>query len=244
MTTPPQLEQEQSATRLDRFVQAYPHAPYVLPFFTFLVLMGIGNQFGPENLHYTYPVRILGSLAVAIVFWKYFPPLGKVHWVPSIVIGLLVAVGWVEGHHWFCSQGWYYQPFKDALPKDFYDPRDYVGSGAGLWLFLTARIGGAATVVPIVEEVFWRAYILRMLIDWEDFESVPLAKFTLFSFVVCSLMSAMEHPQWGVGILCWVVYNLLFYWKKSLLCLMVTHGITNLALYIYVFVSGDFVFWS
>ena len=77
-----------------------------------------------------------------------------------------------------------------------------------------------------------------------DFERVPLGKFTWASFVLCSLGSALEHPQWGVGIACWVVYNLLFYWKKSLLCLMITHGITNLALYVYVFVARDWIFWS
>jgi CAAX prenyl protease-like protein len=231
-------------TRLDRFVEAHPHAPYVLPFLAFLALMGIGNQFGPSYLPYSYAVRIFGSLAVVMVFWRYFPPLGRAHWVTSVIVGLAVAYGWVAGHHWFSAQDWYYQPFKDALPEDYYDPRNYVGTGLGLWAFLSVRIGGAATVVPIVEEIFWRAFILRALIDWEDFESVPLGRFTWVSFVVCSLMSALEHPQWGVGVLCWVVYNLLFYWKKSLMCLMVTHGVTNLALYVYVFWYEDWLFWS
>jgi len=241
----PQLDREpQPITRLDRLVQAYPHAPYVLPFFAFLALMGIGNQFGHEYLHYTYAVRIFGSLAVAVVFWKYFPPLGRVYWATSIVVGLAVAFGWVVGHHWFSSQNWYYQPFPDALPASYYAPQKYLGEGVGLRLFLVIRIMGAATVVPIVEEIFWRAFILRLLIDRDDFENVPLAKFTWMSFIVCSLLSAMEHPQWGVGVLCWVVYNLLFYWKKSLMCLMVTHGITNLALYVYVFIERDWVFWS
>ena len=245
MSEPPQLDRQCPATtRLDRFVQSYPHAPYVLPFVAFLVLMGIGGRFGPEYLHYAYAVRIFGSLAVALVFWRYFPPLGKVHWIPSIVVGLAVAYGWVEGHHWFRSQSWYFQPFPDAKPDAFYDPRAYVGQGVGLRLFLVVRILGAATVVPIVEEIFWRAFILRLLIDRYDFESVPLGKFTWMSFILCSLMSALEHPQWGVGILCWMVYNLLFYWKKSLMCLMVTHGITNLALYVYVFINEDWVFWS
>jgi CAAX prenyl protease-like protein len=244
MSAPAPQEQSASITRLDRFVQAYPHAPYVLPFFTFLVLMGIGNQFGHQYLHYAYAVRIFGSLTVAIIFCKYFPPLGKVHWVPAIIVGLAVAFGWVEGHHWFRAQTWYYQPLADAAPQDYYDPRKYLGEGWGLRLFLVVRILGAATVVPLVEEIFWRAFILRALIDWQDFESVPLAKFTWVSFIICSLMSALEHPQWGVGILCWVVYNLLFYWKKSLMCLMVAHGVTNLALYVYVFIERDWVFWS
>ena len=37
--------------------------------------------------------------------------------------------------------------------------------------------------MPIVEELFWRAFALRIFIDWHRFEDVPLAKFTLLSFV-------------------------------------------------------------
>lgn len=235
--------QVNAPTRLDRFVRGYPHAPYVLPFFAFLAIMAAGNAFGHPYLHYAYAARILGSLAVAGVFWKYFPPLGKAHGLTAVIVGLAVAYGWVAGHHGFQGQSWYRQPLADAQPANFYDPRNYVGTGAGLWLFLIVRIGGAATVVPIVEEIFWRAFVLRWLVDRDDFESVPLGKFTWFSFIVCSLGSALEHPQWGVGVLCWVVYNLLFYWKKSLLCLMITHGVTNLALYVYVIAYEDWLFW-
>jgi CAAX prenyl protease-like protein len=234
----------QTASALDRFVQAFPQGPYLLPFMTFLVLMAAGNALGPQYLHYAYTVRIFGSLAVAMLFWRYWPPLGRAHWTIAIIVGLAVAYGWVAGHHWFRGQSWYYQPFKDALPENYYDPRRYLGEGAALWLFLFIRIGGAATVVPIVEEIFWRGFALRALIDWDDFERVPLGKFTWLSFTVCSLGSALEHPQWGVGVACWVVYNLLFYWKKSLLCLMLTHGITNLALYIDAYAARDWVFWS
>ncbi|MFH0982549.1 MAG: CPBP family glutamic-type intramembrane protease [Planctomycetota bacterium] len=199
MAEPPPETQPPLLTRLDRFVEGHRHAPYVLPFFTFLVLMGIGNQFGPKYLHYAYAARIFGALAVALVFWKYFPPLGKVHWVPAIIVGLAVAYGWVEGHHWFQAQSWYYQPYQDALPKDYYIPQKYLGEGLSLRLFLVVRILGAATVVPIVEEIFWRGFVLRLLIDWEDFDRVPLAKFTWLSFLVCSLLSAWSTRSGASG---------------------------------------------
>jgi CAAX prenyl protease-like protein len=162
------------------------------------------------------------------------------------VVGIGAAVGWVVIHQRFAAFGWYpaTQLFgKDPSPEDFYIPHERLGTGLAYWLFLVVRIGGAATVVPIIEELFWRGFVLRLLVNWHRFDDVPLGTFTWSSFVLCSLLSALEHPQWEVGILCWVAYNLLFYRTKSLLCLMVTHGITNLALYLYVVTYQDWVFW-
>lgn len=233
---------------VDRIVAAHPHAPYVAPFFTFLVLMALGSFFeGPRHVPWLYALRTFGALAVALAFWRHFPPLGKAHVLPAIVFGLLTAVMWVGVHKWFADQGWYkYTQImgRDAEPKDYYNCFEQLGHGVALWLFLIVRIGGASIVVAIIEEIFWRGFVLRILVDWWRWDRVPLGAFTWRSFIICSLLSAAEHPMWEVGILCWVIYNLLFYWKKSLLFLIITHGITNFALYVYVVWAGDWVFWS
>lgn len=234
-----------TATRLDRFVAGYPHAPLVAPFIAFLALMALEGLFDPAHKPWLYALRTFGALGVALLFRKYWPPLGKMHLPIAVTVGLVVACGWVVIHKWFAGFDWYpyTQIHRDPTPEEFYIPHERLGIGIAYWLFLLVRIGGAATVVPLVEEFFWRGFVLRFLINPSRFEDVPLGQFTWISFIVCSLLSAAEHPMWEVGILCWVVYNLLFYWKKSLLCLMVTHGITNLALYIYVVVYQDWVFW-
>ncbi|MHC4795757.1 MAG: CAAX prenyl protease-related protein, partial [Planctomycetota bacterium] len=109
---------------------------------------------------------------------------------------------------------------------------------------MVLRITVACTAVPVVEEIFWRGFLLRALINWDRFETIPLGTFTWFSFLATSLLSVLEHPDnWAVSILCWFVYNALMYWKKSILFLIITHGITNLALYIYVIVAQDWLFW-
>ena len=133
---------------------------------------------------------------------------------------------------------------RDASPDKYYNCFEQLGRGWALWLFLIVRIGGASIVVPIVEEIFWRGWVLRVLINYWDFRKVPLGTYTFRSLVICSLASALEHPMWEVGILCWLIWNLLFYWKKSLLFMMIMHGITNFALYVYVVYRGDWVFWS
>lgn len=240
MATPP--------SRLDLVMERHPEVPYVAPFMTFLLLMALGSFFeGPAHVPWLYTLRTIGALLVSLLCWKYWPPLGKAHILPAVVFGLAVALMWVAVHKVFAAQNWY--PYTQLLGRDaplekHYDCFAQLGSGVALWLFLIVRIGGASIVVPIVEEIFWRGFVLRLLIDHWRFERVPLGAYTLRSFIICSLLSAAEHPMWEVGILCWVVFNLLFYWKKSLLFLMVTHGVTNFALYVYVVLVRDWVFWS
>lgn len=231
---------------LDEVVRLYPQMPYAAPFLTFLALMSLEGLFGIEHKPWLYALRTFGSLGVALYLRPYWPPLGRPHLLVATVVGLIVAVGWVGIHKWFAQFDWYNATQlmgKDPGPDEVYDPFKRLTDPLAFWAFLVVRIGGAATVVPIIEELFWRGFLLRFFIDFRRWDEVPLGKFTWFSFIVVSLLSAAEHPQWEVGILCWVVYNLLFYWSKSLLCLMITHGITNLALYVYVVIYRDWVFW-
>lgn len=258
MTQPtnPQLERSQSGW-LHRQVRRRPELPYVGPFLVYLILLGCESLL--DNRYYTlhfYALRTAGGLGAVMLFWRYYPPFGKLHPVKCLVFGVTVAYGWVIVHRLvagqYCGgewitprQSWYVQPLGgDAAPADYFDPAKVYGSGMMYWVYLIVRIGGASTVVPIVEELFWRAFLLRALIDWDGFEEVSLGEFTLKSFLLCSVLSAAEHPQWEVGILCWMVYNGLFYWTRSILCLIVTHGITNLLLLAHVAAREDWVFWS
>jgi uncharacterized protein len=106
------------------------------------------------------------------------------------------------------------------------------------------RMTVACTAVPIVEELFWRAFLLRALIDWQNFERIPLGAFTWFSFLGTAAISTLQHPDnWGVSVLCWMAFNGVFYWTRSILCLALLHGFTNLALYLMVLRVRDWAFW-
>ncbi len=242
---------------IHELVQRRPEVPYIAPFMVYLALMSCQSL--AEDPKYTlhfYALRTVGGLATAFLFRRYYPPWGKLHPGKCVVFGVAVAYGWVMIHRLVAGQyvdgewisqrhPWYLQPMgADADPEDYFNPQSVYGTGIGYWLFLLVRIGGASTTVPIVEELFWRAFLLRALIDWDDFDEIPLGTFTWKSFLICSVLSAAEHPQWEVGILCWFVYNALFCWTRSILCLVVTHGITNLVLYVHVVRNEDWVFWS
>ena len=253
------------ASWLDRLARGYPEVPLVAPYALFLVLMMLDQVMEGPYRTVSYVIRTFGCLLAVWMFRKHLPPWGRLHLHIAIPVGVLVAFGWVEIHHWFagCTHdpcrslglfgishhfegfAWYkdYMLF-DGKASDYFIPAEHFKTTTGLWSFLIVRIGGASVTVPIVEELFWRAFMLRILIDWHRFDEVPLAKFTLVSFLVTSALSGLQHPgQWEVGVLCWLVYNGLFYWKRSLALCMIAHGVTNFVLYVFVYNAGDWRFW-
>jgi len=219
-----------------------PDLVLMAPFMVYLLLLGLNNRVPQAYMPVAIAIRGIGALIVVWLFRRHFPPIGKAYLGTAIVVGVAVAAGWVAGQHLFNHLGlgtrWF---FLDA--KVPHDPREGI-SDFSWWSQATLRITVACITVPIVEELFWRAFLLRALIQWDRFEKIPLGTFTWFSFLGTSLLSVAEHPDnWGVSILCWFAYNGLMYWRKSILCLIITHGVTNLALYVYVIRAEDWLFW-
>ncbi|MCE1226571.1 MAG: CAAX prenyl protease-related protein, partial [Geobacteraceae bacterium] len=95
------------------------------------------------------------------------------------------------------------------------------------------RIIGASIIVPIMEELFWRSFLLRYLID-VDFESVPLGTYTPSSFLITIILFGFEHHLILAGIAAGLAYNLLLYKTRSLALCIVSHSITNIILAGYV----------
>jgi CAAX prenyl protease-like protein len=108
---------------------------------------------------------------------------------------------------------------------------------------LALRMIRAVVIVPIVEELFWRAWLMRWMID-VDFESVPLGKYTAVSFWVVALLFASEHgPYWDVGLAAGVIYNWWMVRTRSLGDLILAHAITNFSLSAYVIAAGKWEYW-
>ena len=232
---------------VDRLAASRPDWVLMGPFMVYLALLIPRDYILPYEWRAAASVlRGVGALLVVWMFRRHFPPWGKPYWLIAVPVGVLVAWGWVAGQHFFNDLG---LPQQLPLPLfagefELVDPRDKLGTDALFWVTVVTRIAVATTAVPIVEEIFWRAFLLRALVNWRDFDKVPLGQFTWFSFVGVSLLSAVEHPaNWGVSILCWMAYNALFCWKKSISCLVITHAVTNLALYVYVVGYNDWMFW-
>jgi CAAX prenyl protease-like protein len=111
------------------------------------------------------------------------------------------------------------------------------------WPVLALRMVRAVVIVPIVEELFWRAWLMRWLID-NDFQKVPLGKYTAFSFWAVAVLFASEHgPYWDVGLAAGIIYNWWMVRTRSLGDLILAHAVTNFVLSAYVIAAGKWEYW-
>ena len=110
------------------------------------------------------------------------------------------------------------------------------------WLMIVIRVTGAVIIVPIMEELFWRSFLLRYLIS-SDFTSVAIGRFTLFSFVSVSILFGLEHHYVFAGIMAGVVFNSIYYYTRSVAHCILSHAIANLCLAYYVLTTGYWHFW-
>jgi hypothetical protein len=104
------------------------------------------------------------------------------------------------------------------------------------------RMAGAVLIVPLMEELFWRSFLIRYIID-KNFENVPPGTFTWVSFLLTVVLFGFEHHYILAGMMAGVFYNLLLYRTRSLAQCVLSHAVTNLALGIYVVSTGKWQFW-
>ena len=92
------------------------------------------------------------------------------------------------------------------------------------------RSVSSAILVPILEELFWRGWMMRWLID-NDFLKVPLGKYVPSAFWIVAVLFASEHgPYWEVGLAAGIVYNWWIVRTRNLADCILAHGVTNAVL--------------
>lgn len=207
--------------------------PYILPFAVYIAFSLIGGYF--ENGTYLmYPLK---TVAVAVTLWinrrhyeELFTRISFKSLILSVLIGLLAFVVWV------IPEGMY-----PVLGESEFNPFIFQETWI-VYPLIIFRIVGAVLVVPIFEELFWRSFLIRWIID-QDFKTVAIGKFTWLSFVVTVILFGLEHNRWLVGLGAGALYNGLYYHQKSLWPCIIAHSVTNLILGIYVLQTGQWSFW-
>ena len=217
----------------------HPAIPYILPFAVFLGFLGIRGIL-PFGAGWEYPIRVITVTAVLLGVSRPVIRLKPRHAARSVGLGLAVFAIWIAPDLlWPAYRGhWLFQnPLTGSARSSLPD-----GTVTDL-LFLTFRIAGTAILVPIIEELFWRAWLMRYLIS-PDFRNVRLGAYTTMSFWLTALLFASEHgPYWDVGLLAGIAYGWWMIRTRSLADCIVAHAVTNLALAIYVLGSGRWEYW-
>jgi membrane protease YdiL (CAAX protease family) len=232
-------------------------APFVAPFVVFMVFLGIVDAYWPNEHYLLYPVKCLLVAGVIAWYWRELPSLKPVAPVASVAVGVLGLVLWVGMEPvaaWLAEAvsgvwnqlvgavGWTSGEMKtDSLRVAGLDPFALYPT-AEAWALFACRVAGIALVVPVMEELFWRGFLMRWLIR-DDFTAVPLGTYQPLSFWTTTLFFASVHgTEWPQGLVVGVIYGAWFVRTKSLGSIMLAHGVTNLLLAFYCLATGQWHF--
>lgn len=211
----------------------------ILPFLVyilFMVAVDLLERLGipAASLRWFYAVKIFAVVVTLVICWRHYTELHSWHVSPiwagiAIGTGLLVFVLWIN-----LSSGW----MVIGSPGGF-DPRT---DGQVDWLMVAVRIGGAALVVPVMEELFWRSFLMRW-IDATDFTAVDPAAVRLSSVAIAAVLFGFEHNLWLAGMVAGLAYSVLYMRQRSLWSAVLAHAVTNGVLGVWIVHSANWTFW-
>ncbi|MFL6710303.1 MAG: CAAX prenyl protease-related protein [Massilia sp.] len=209
-----------------------------LPFALYLAFIAIAELlawlgFTPQQLLWLYPVKIAAVVAALAYFWRDYEELRSnittKQALIAIITGIVVLILWLNlGAAWMTIGS-----------ASGYDPRS---DGAIDWLLVAIRIAGAALVVPVMEELFWRSFVLRWL-DRPDFSSVSPGAVSVKAIAISSLLFGVEHNLWFAGLVAGLAYALLYRRHQRLWSPILAHGVTNGLLGLYVVATNSWQYW-
>jgi exosortase E/protease (VPEID-CTERM system) len=207
-----------------------PEGAFLLPLL-FLIATALASALFSTDFDYLYPLRVLTPLIPLWLFRSYYRDLRwSWSWTP-ILLGFAVFVLWVA-----------LEPPADPETVDVIPSALAEMSTAAAAFWLISRVLGSVVVVPVAEELAFRGYLLRRLIDAE-FTKVSPKHFTAPSFLVSSVAFGALHGRWLAGILAGMIYAAAQYRRGQIPDAIVAHAVTNGLLAAYVLIFGHWAFW-
>ena len=207
----------------------HPAIPYVLPFAVFLVLTELARWL-PDGQLWLYPLKTVVAGGLLLWYRETYTEIKVEFSLLAVAVGIVVLLVWIPlyGGYFLLSE------------PTIVNPYDLAGSFAVPWIAM--RMFGSSVVVPIMEELFWRSFLLRYLVN-PDFRHVPLGTFTPSALAISVALFGAEHNQWFAGIVAGLFYTLLLSRTKSLFSCIVAHAVTNSLLGVYVLMTEQWQYW-
>ena len=213
----------------------------LLPFAAYIVLLALDSsmaelfQWLHLNPKLTYLVRIAAVVGLLAYFWRDYSELKSApvpsDYVYAAIAGCIVFIIWI-----FPYPTW--MGGNDAAGFNPFQGEDKISG----MLWASMRLLGAALVVPVMEELFWRSYVMRWF-DHENFLSVSPSRISGYAYIGSACLFAIEHNLWLAGLFAGLVYGDLYKTYKNLWVPIVAHAVTNALLGAWVLYSGQWGYW-
>jgi exosortase E/protease (VPEID-CTERM system) len=203
----------------------------LVPFLVWLGSITLDAAFS-EGFDHWYPVQIL-AVAVALLWYRhiYWRWEWNCSWL-SVCVGILVFVFWIVSERIMIHGN-------DATIAANIAGMDQ--RWATLWLGF--RVVGSVLVIPFVEELAFRGYLLSRLAAAE-FEVIGRRRFSWAAFLLSSAAFGAMHERWFAGAGAGMAYALAFYRHGRLGDAIVAHVTTNGLIALSVLMFGAWSLWS
>ncbi|HKT74000.1 MAG TPA: exosortase E/protease, VPEID-CTERM system [Steroidobacteraceae bacterium] len=206
-----------------------PTAAYLMPFLG-LLAAGMISKAASGEFETFYWLRLIVAGSALIVYW---PRLTRLDWRftwRGPLLGCLIFGIWTLAE-WTVSA-------PVAMPESL-----AAASPGARVLWLTIRVATGAVLVPVVEELAFRGYLLRRLVA-EDFEAVSFATVGVWPLLISSVAFGVGHGYlWLPGIVAGMVYASVARRTGRFGEAVAAHATTNALLAIGVLVFGHWENW-
>ncbi len=216
------------------------HGARILPFAVYMAFIAIADVLAragltTDQMRWLYPVKIAAVVVVLYAYRRYY---SELVWrtmtlrgvVASVVTGMIVLILWINLDAEWMQVG----------VADGFDPRG--PSGQPDWTLIVCRIAGAALVVPVMEELFWRSFLMRWIAD-PAFLGVSPARVGLKAVAITVLLFGVEHNLWFAGVVAGIFYTVLYMRTGNLWAPILAHAVTNAVLGAWVLATGEWKYW-
>jgi CAAX prenyl protease-like protein len=215
---------------------------HVLPMVLFLALLALcqlvtahGHAFALRHAEFwIYPAQTILCGALLLYFRECYAFHGLKNVGFTLLIAFAVFVLWIAP-----------QQFLNFASRTIgFDPEILGNNPALYWSTILFRFIRLVVVVPVMEEIFWRGFLLRFVID-EHFERVPFGKFAWPSFAIVALAFTFSHARadWLAAFATGALYNVVAYRTRSLASCVLAHAVTNLLLGFWIMQTQQWGFW-
>jgi exosortase E/protease (VPEID-CTERM system) len=206
-----------------------PTAAYLLPF---LVVLGgrmlVVAVSGPSG-----PWYVLPALSGAAVLWYYRRRFSTIGWRftwRGVGAGAGVFVLWMCAAHWLLPVVEMHPSGNTAAPP-----------WGGLWVL--SRFLASVLIVPAVEELAYRGYLMRRLVA-RDFAAVPFEATGVWPLLVSSAVFGATHgAMWPAAVAAGLVYGLLVTRTGRLGEAVCAHATTNALIALTVVFGNHWELW-
>lgn len=210
-----------------RGCEVNPTIPWLLPI---VAILGTGmvTQAAAGTFEWLYPLRVLAACTVLWMYRSYYRGLNwRMSWLAPLTGAVVFGI-------WLCLDR--------VISGTAVSPAPPVGGWFGT-AWLMCRIAGAAVTVPIAEELAFRGFLLRRIIN-VHFESVAPRRVTPTAVMASSVAFGLLHgDQWIGGTIAGIVYALMYVRQCSLGDAVAAHTTTNALLAAWVLWTGEWHLW-